>query len=112
MQEELVYQTKSASISQCDIDESFVLSLEKQNISLKLCELISLKKKINQIDIITLLETDTPDIEIIHLPHCDRFLVLSVLQILEFRELLNGAFNILALNSSIQRILRKGFFNF
>lgn len=64
------------------------------------------------LDLMVFLETSTPDIELIYLPHCERFLMLDIHDILQFRELLNGTFDILALNSSIQKVLRKNVFNF
>jgi len=64
------------------------------------------------LDIVELMDSAAPDVEVIHLPNCDRFLVLSLREILQFRELLNGTFDTLALNSSIQKILRKNVFNF
>ncbi len=63
------------------------------------------------LDMMEFLDCDAPDVEVIHLPHCDRFLVLSILEVLEFRELLNGTFDTLALNSAIQQILRRGVFS-
>ncbi|MDE0471667.1 MAG: hypothetical protein OXH57_06970 [Ekhidna sp.] len=111
MQEE-VFETKHASIKQCELTGSFLLTFEREEFAFKLCDLITFRKKIMALNLTELLESSAPDIEIIHLPSCDRFLVLSLKEILEFRELLNGTFNILALNSSIKRILRKSVFNF
>lgn len=64
------------------------------------------------LDLMTLLDSKSPDLEVIHLPNCDRILLLNVHQVLQFRELLNGTFDILALNSSVQKILRRNVFNF
>lgn len=111
MVREEVYSTKSASIQLCETSNSFVLLFDAGEISFKLCDLYLLKKKFLSIDMIELLDSNSPDIEIIHLPHCDRFLVLSIRDILEFRELLNGTFDILALNSEIQQMLRLSVFN-
>ena len=111
MQEE-IYKTKSASIVQCELSDSFVLRFERDEITFKLCDLFAFRKKIMSLDVVQLLDSDAPDVELIHLPHCDRFLVLSLLEVLEFRELLNGTFDTLALNSAIQKILRRGVFNF
>lgn len=112
MTQEEVFSTPHARIFQCDASESFHLHFEQESIEFKLCDLYAFRNKIRQLDIVALLDSQSPDIEIIHLPHCDRFLVLSIREILEFRELLNGTFHILALNSAIQRILRRHIFNF
>lgn len=111
MQEE-IYKTKSASIAQCELTDSFFLTFDQEEIQFKLCDLFTFRKKIMSVDIIELLESSAPDVEVVHLPHCDRFLLLSLREILEFRELLNGTFDTLALNSAIQKILRKNVFNF
>ena len=112
MTQEELYKTKSASIAQCDRTESFLLKFDDQVVQLKLCDLYLLRNKIKRIDLISLFDVESPEVEIIHLPHCDRFLVLSIKEILEFRELLNGTFNILALNSAVSKILRRHIFNF
>ena len=109
---EEIYKTKSASITQCEYSDSFLLSFDQEEISFKLCDLFTFRKKIMGIDILEMMECSAPDVEVIHLPHCDRFLILGLREILEFRELLNGTFNTLALNSAVQKILRKNVFNF
>ena len=97
---------------QCDLTDSFVLKREECEIEFKLCDLYAFRKKVMSLDLVELLDSSAPDIEIIHLPHCGRFLTLTVFEILEFRELLNGTFNTLALNSTIKQILRKGLYSF
>ena len=111
MQEE-IYRTETASIAQCELTDSFLLTFDQEEIPFKLCDLFTFRKKIMSFDIMELLECSAPDVEVVHLPHCDRFLILNLREILQFRELLNGTFDTLALNSSIQKILRKNVFNF
>ncbi|MEM9859590.1 MAG: hypothetical protein AAF843_19710 [Bacteroidota bacterium] len=109
---EEIFSTKNRSIAQNRHTDSFVLTYEYGVIEFKLCDLYAFRKKIMGIDMVRLLDAESADIEIIRLPHCDRFLVLDVYGILQFRELLNGTFDILALNSTIQKILRQNAFNF
>jgi hypothetical protein len=104
MQEE-IYTIEDITISH--EDDTFVLRYASEKITFKLCELYAFRKKILEFDILAMLEPNAPDIEIFHIPHCDRYLLLTVAQVIQFRELLNGTFDILALNSSIHRILRK-----
>ena len=111
MQEE-IFKTRSASITQCELTDSFLLTFDQEEIQFKLCDLFAFRKRIMSFDILELLESSAPDVEVVHLPHCDRFLLLDLKEILEFRELLNGTFDTLALNSAIQKILRKNVFNF
>lgn len=111
MQEE-IFKTKEAAISQCTLSNSFLLNYRNEEISFKLCDLYAFKKKIMSLDLMEFFDISTPDVELVYLPHCDRFLMLNLHEILQFRELLNGTFDILALNSSIHKILRKNVFNF
>ena len=111
MQEE-IFKTKEAIISQCSSTNSFLLLYKNEKIAFKLCDLYTLRKRLMNVDLMELFETSNPDLELVYLPHCDRFLILNTLEVLQFRELLNGTFNILALNSSVQKILRKNVFNF
>lgn len=111
MQEE-VFKTKEAVISQDTSANSFLLKYKNEEIVFKLCDLYTLRKRVLSLDLMRLFEPSTPDVELIYLPHCDRFLMLNIHEVLQFRELLNGTFDILALNSSIQKILRKNVFNF
>ena len=113
MNTEKIFSTSKTCITQCDDSELFLLTYEKEKITFKLCDLYMLRKKIMEINMINLFDTHTPDIEIIHLRHCDRLLILGINEILEFRTLLDGTFNVLALNSVVQRILkRRCIFNF
>lgn len=112
MTREEIFSTRSATITQCDVSDSFVLTYDNQEILFKLCDLYAFRKKIMDFDLMEMFDVQSPDVDIIHLPHCDRFLIVSLKEILEFRELLNGTFNTLALNSAIQKILRKNVFNF
>ena len=111
MQEE-IFKTKSASIAQCEMTDSFLLTFDQEEFAFKLCDLYTFRKSIMSFDIMELMDCAAPDVEVVHLPHCDRFLILSLREILEFRELLNGTFDTLALNSAVQKILRKNVFNF
>lgn len=112
MTQEEIFSTKSAAILQCESTDSFLLRFDQNEIAFKLCDLFTFRKRIMELDVVELLESSSPDTQIIHLPHCDRFLLLNIFEILEFRELLNGTFDTLALNSAIQKILRIGVFNF
>ena len=72
-------------------------------LELKLCGLLSFRRKINNVDLSRMLAVDAADLEVIYLPHCDRFFAFSVLDILALKELLDGAMAILRLNSLIHR---------
>ena len=105
----LVYHLGDISVYQCDVSESFVLCLGTDRISFRVCEFIAFRRRLQQVDLDSLVASDSPDLEIIYLPHCDRLFVLTASQVLALRELLAGSLVMLELNSIIHRtILRKG----
>ena len=109
---EVLFQTSNASISQCDAQGKYILSFANDQIVFRACELISFRRKIQHIDLTQLLDSDTPDVEIISMPHCDRLFVFSIYEILELRDLFAGTFAMLELNSVIHKeIIRKGAFH-
>lgn len=97
------------ALYQSDTLEMYFLTFKGEEIVFKACELISFRRKIQKVDLTLLLSSDTPDIELVSLPHCDRFFAFTTLEILELKELFAGAFAMLELNSLIHReIVRKG----
>lgn len=108
VKEGLLYQTVNSAICQKDDSGIFSLIYFDQEIEFRFCELLAFRKKVQQIDIVDLLTNDQPDIEIIRLVHCDRFIILPIIQILELQELLSGAFAMMELNRLIHKeIVRK-----
>ena len=104
-EEEIVYQTSNASLTQSDIEEKYRLRFFAQEIILRPCELISLRRKIQAVDIVNLLSHNTPDVEVIPLISCDRIFVFTIHEILELKEVLDGTFAMLELNSIVKRRL-------
>jgi len=102
---ELLFATSNASLYQCDATESYVLQFGQEQILFRACELITFKRRIQKWDILPMLASDTPDVEILHLPHCDRIFALTIHNVLELKELFAGAFTMLELNSVIHREL-------
>lgn len=110
MTEETVYATERSAVSFCNSTERFALHFNDEVIEFRFCEFISYRKKILDIDMARLLLEDLADVEIVHLPHCDRIFAYSIGDILELRDILGGTFAMMELNSVIhQAILRKGF---
>lgn len=107
-QPEHLFNTMNASIYQCDASEQYILCFQGSEVIFKTCELLAFKRKIQKLDLTSLLSSDTPDIEILHMPSCDRLFVLTIHDVLELRELFAGAFAMLELNSLIhKKIIRK-----
>ena len=108
IEDNLVFHTKHTALHFDDSSECFEITFFGQNLNFRFCELYAFKSKIQQIDIVHLLASDTADIELVSLPHCNRLFALSILEILEIKELLSGAFVMFELNSIIhQRVVRK-----
>ena len=106
----LVFETEHASLHQCDERDEFILNFFGETLYFRACEFISFKRKITNLNLDSLFDTDTPDIEIVYLPHCERIMVLSIKEVLELRELLSGTFTMLQLNSLIHKhLIRKTF---
>lgn len=100
-----VFTYGATSLIQCDVSEVFIVSLHFERLRFKLTELIAFRRKIFAVDIPELFNLESPDIELIYLPHLDRHLMLSLHDILQLRELLTGAFAMLQLNSLVHRAL-------
>ena len=107
-QPEYLFNTSNASLAQCDESEQYILSFQGTELKLRACELIAFKRKVQKLDLAALLSSDTPEIELLYLPACDRFFALTVFDVLELRELFAGAFAMLELNSLIHKeLIRK-----
>lgn len=102
----LVFEVAGIRFYQCDANEAFLIDFYQDQLSFKLCELIRFRNKINQIDIAALLSGSGSETELIYLPESDRFLLLSIQNILVLKELLQGSFVMMELNSMIQRSYR------
>ncbi len=103
-----VYQTSRNTLYFCDQEEKFIWESSHDKVPFFLCQLITFRKKIQSLSIQQLLESHTPDIELIYIPHADRFILLDLFEILDLQELLDGAFTMLELNSVIhQKLLRR-----
>lgn len=105
MEAELIYATSNASLYQCDRTEQYLLNFNEDAITFRACELIAFKRKIQKIDLARLLSSDTPDVELVPMPHCDRIFVFTIQDLLELIDLFGGAFTMLELNSVIHKQL-------
>ncbi len=103
--EDMIFETENGSLSQSDATERFQLAFHQEELSFRVCELITFKRKLQAIDLPAMLMSENQDVEVLHMPHCDRLFVLTIQNILELKELLAGAFAMLELNSVIHRQL-------
>ena len=106
--QELLFETSNATLHQCDDSEMYILNFKGDAFLFRACELITFKRKIRNYDIVSMLSSQAPDVELLYMPHCDRIFIFTVEDLLELRELFAGAFTMLELNSLIHReLLRK-----
>ena len=100
---EEVYSTSKGAIYQSDTENCWYIDFASKLARFDYRNLLKLKKAVYQIDIDALLldNTKTPDLEIIFICACDHCYVLSLIQIIELKELLQGSFVMLELNHII-----------
>ena len=101
---EEVFSTEKGSIYQSDSENCWYIDFAGKLARFDYRNLLKLRKAIDNIDIEkTLLTSDlSPDVEIIFICACDHCYVLSLLQVIGLKELLQGAFVMLELNHIIQ----------
>jgi hypothetical protein len=99
-----VFSTKSGSVSQCDKENCWYIDFAGKVSRFDYRCLLLLKKAVYNIDIETLLlkNAKSADIEIVFICASDHFYVLSTLEIIALKELLQGTFTMLELNHIIQ----------
>lgn len=103
----LVFATSNVGIYQNDKRASFILQLPTEEVELKLCALLSFRKKIQSIDLAEMLMPTHPGVEIISMPQIERIFVFDLFEILELRDLFAGTMTMLELNSVIhQKLVR------
>ena len=100
---EEVFSTSRGAIYQSDSEQCWYIDFAGKLARFDYRNLLKLKKAVYQIDIEQLLldSTKAPDLEIIFICACDHCYVLSLLQIISLKELLQGAFVMLDLNHII-----------
>lgn len=98
-----VYSTGSGSIYQSDSENCWYIDFAGKLARFDYRNLLKLKKAVYQIDIENLLlnSDKAPDLEIIFICACDHCYVLSLIQIIALKELLQGTFVMLDLNHII-----------
>ena len=95
-----VYSTRSGSIYQSDSENCWYIDFAGKLARFDYRNLLKLKKAVYQIDIENLLlnSDKAPDLEIIFICACDHCYVLSLIEIIALKELLQGTFVMLELN--------------
>jgi ABC-type protease/lipase transport system fused ATPase/permease subunit len=98
-----VFSTKNGAIYQSDSESCWYIDFAGKLARFDYRNLLKLKKAVYQIDIEDLLlnSTKSADLEIIFICACDHCYVLSLIQIIKLKELLQGTFTMLELNHII-----------
>ena len=102
-----VFSTKDGSIYQCDKENCWYIDFAGKLAQFDYRNILKLKKAIYKIDIedILLNSVQEPDVEIIFICACDHCYVLSLVQVIALKQLLQGTFVMLELNHIIQDTL-------
>lgn len=98
-----VFSTDRGAIYQSDSEKCWYIDFAGKLARFDYRNLLKLKKAVYNVDIeAALLSSDrTPDLEILFICACDHCYVLSLLDIINFKELLQGTFAMLELNHII-----------
>ena len=102
-----IYSTRRGSVYQCDSKRCFVVDFAGEMTEFKLPCFFALKKLVDSIDLegMALNPSKSSDIEIISPCGSDRCYVLTLPELIEFKELLTGARVMLQLNSILHERL-------
>ena len=98
-----VFKTKAGAIYQFDAERCWYVDFAGKMAKFDYRNLLKLRKAVYNVDIeqILLDSSKTPDVEIIFICACDHCYVLTLLQIIALKELLEGTFVMLELNNII-----------
>ncbi|MEQ8241049.1 MAG: hypothetical protein RIA69_17665 [Cyclobacteriaceae bacterium] len=102
-----VYGTQQTSLFQDDVACGYLLSVGKEEYFLDRYAYSLFRKNVKAIDLVSLLSSKTPDIELIKLLNSDRFLVVDIHFAIELKELIDGASAMFDLNTSIHKGIRR-----
>lgn len=102
-----LYATENGSIHQCNKKNCFFVDFKGVSSFFKVHDFFNLKKMLDNVDIdeMILCPTRAKDLEIISPLGCDRCFVLTLKEVVEFKELLSGAKVMLELNSILYKNL-------
>ena len=99
----LLFKSHYFAAYQCDRKRCFYIDFGHKNVKMSLCQLLSLRQKVMNIDLESHFdeELNPHGIEIITLCNRDHLFVMDTLQIVDLRQLLKASFGILELNSLV-----------
>lgn len=107
---EEVFQTKDGAVYQCSRKNCYWLEFNDTTTAFKVSDFFLFKKHIDNIDVAAMLSDSSrsSDFQIVMPFRTERCFLLSVADILNLRELLQGAKFMIKINSEVNAILRNG----
>lgn len=107
---EEVFKTEVGAVYQCSRKNCYWLEFQDTTTSFSVSDFLLLKKRIDSIDIENMLcdSSRSSDFEIVMPFRTERCFLLSVEDILNLREILDGAKFMIELNGQIKSFLRRG----
>ncbi|WP_426671561.1 hypothetical protein ACPPVU_10015 [Mucilaginibacter sp. McL0603] len=104
-----VFGTDKGAIFQCDTDRCWYVDFAGKFARFDYRNLLKLRKAVYNVDIEKALLDDSksPDVEIIFICACDHCYVLTLIQIIALKEILEGTFVMLELNNILHDRLQR-----
>lgn len=99
----LLYQSYFFASYQCDQSRSFYIDFGHKQVKLSFCQLLSMRHKLQAIDISSHFDEDLnySGIEILTLCNKEHLFIFDTLQVIDLKELLKATFGVLEMNSLV-----------
>lgn len=99
----LLYKSYYFASYQCDRNRCFYLDFGHKQIKLTFCQLLSLRQKVQKIDLDSHFDEDLNyhGIEILTLCNREHLFILDTLQVIDLKQLMKTTFGMLELNSLV-----------
>jgi len=106
-----VFGTNNGTIFQCDAERCWYVDFTGKMARFDYRNLLKLRKAVYNVDIENILldSSKSPDVEIIFICACDHCYVLTLLQIIALKEILEGTFVMLELNNILHDRLNRSY---
>lgn len=101
----LLHQSYNFASHQCDRDRCFYIDFGKKQVKLTFCQLLSLRHKVQRINLEAHFDGkyNNSGIEILTLCNREHLFILDTKEIIELKELLRVTFGVLEINSLVTR---------
>lgn len=102
----LLYKSYYFASYQCDKSRSFYLDFGHKKVKLSFCQLLSIRQKVNAIDLDSHFDKDMNynGIEILTLCNREHLFILDTLQVIDMKQLITATFGMLEINSLVSHV--------